>query len=72
MPEGPGVRIWPRGKPNCAVQADGFGLPFKEAVFDQALLAHALEFAEPPRKLLRELISSPDPLDAPGTFASID
>lgn len=55
MPEGAGVRVWPRGKPNCAVQADGFNLPFTEAVFDQALLAHAIEFAEPPRKLLREL-----------------
>jgi SAM-dependent methyltransferase len=55
MPEGAGVRVWPRGKPNCAVQADEFSLPFTEAMFDQALLAHALEFAEPPRKLLREL-----------------
>ena len=55
MPEGAGVRVWPRGKPNCAAQADGFHLPFAEAMFDQALLAHSLEFAEPPRKLLREL-----------------
>lgn len=55
MPEGAGVRLWPRGKPNCAVQADEFSLPFPEAMFDQALLAHSLEFAEPPRKLLREL-----------------
>lgn len=55
MPEGAGVRRWPRGRPNCAVQADGLHLPFTEAMFDQALLAHSLEFAEPPRKLLREL-----------------
>jgi SAM-dependent methyltransferase len=55
MPEGAGVRVWPRGKPNCAVQADEAALPFTEALFDQALLAHSLEFAEAPRKLLREL-----------------
>jgi SAM-dependent methyltransferase len=55
MPEGPGVRVWPRGKPSCAVQADEAALPFTEALFDQAMLAHSLEFAEAPRKLLREL-----------------
>lgn len=55
LPEGAGVRHWPRGKPNCAVQADEAALPFTEALFDQALLAHSLEFAEAPRKLLREL-----------------
>lgn len=55
MPEDMGAHRWPYGRPNCAVQADEFNLPFAEAMFDQALLAHALEFAEPPRKLLREL-----------------
>lgn len=55
MPEDMGAHRWPYGRPNCAAQADAFNLPFAEAMFDQALLAHALEFAEPPRKLLREL-----------------
>lgn len=55
MPEAQGAHRWPPRRPNCAVRADEFSLPFTEAMFDQALLAHALEFAEPPRKLLREL-----------------
>ena len=55
MPHDMGAHRWPYGRPSCAAQADEFNLPFAEAMFDQALLAHALEFAEPPRKLLREL-----------------
>jgi SAM-dependent methyltransferase len=55
MPEDMGAHRWPYGRPGCTVRADEFNLPFAEAMFDQALLAHALEFAEPPRKLLREL-----------------
>ncbi len=55
MPDGQGSHRWPPQRPNCALRADEFALPFAEAMFDQALLAHALEFAEPPRKLLREL-----------------
>lgn len=55
MPEDMGAHRWPYGTPSCTTRADEFNLPFAEAVFDQALLVHALEFAEPPRKLLREL-----------------
>jgi SAM-dependent methyltransferase len=35
--------------------ADATALPFGDAMFDQAILCHALEFAEPPRTVLREL-----------------
>lgn len=50
-----GGQRWPPFGPNCACVADELQLPFVDALFDQALLIHALEFAEPPRKLLREL-----------------
>ncbi|MFC3711641.1 methyltransferase domain-containing protein [Sphingoaurantiacus capsulatus] len=55
MPHDMGAHRWPYGRPGCTTRADEFNLPFAEAMFDQALLVHALEFAEPPRKLLREL-----------------
>lgn len=54
MPTDQGARAWPRRGPSCAVSAHETALPFVEALFDQALLVHALEFADPP-KLLREL-----------------
>ncbi len=40
---------------NFAVEAQPEALPFAESMFDQALLVHALEFAERPRAMLREL-----------------
>ena len=55
MPADQGAHAWPPARANCVVRADEFDLPFPEAMFDQALLAHALEFAEPPHRLLREL-----------------
>lgn len=55
MPEGSGAKPWPPNGGSCVAQGDEFNLPFTEALFDQALLAHSLEYAEPPRKLLREL-----------------
>lgn len=55
MPGEQGGHPWPITHPNCTCLADELQLPFADGMFDQALLLHALEFAEPPRKLLREL-----------------
>lgn len=46
---------FPPGHPNCALVALPEMLPFPESMFDQALVAHSLEFAERPRVMLREL-----------------
>lgn len=54
-PGADGVTPFPRGRPSCALVADPLTLPFEGALFDQALVVHALEFAQPPRALLREL-----------------
>ena len=54
-PQGSASRTWPTARTGCACVADPWALPFGEALFDQALLCHALEFAEPPCALLREL-----------------
>jgi SAM-dependent methyltransferase len=50
-----GYQPWPPGKPNCVVQVDDKSLPFAEAMFDQVVAIHALEYAEPVRKTLREI-----------------
>ncbi len=50
-----GVARWPQGAPNLACLVDDKQLPFTDSLFDQVLLVHALEYAEPARKLLREL-----------------
>jgi SAM-dependent methyltransferase len=50
-----GVMRWPSDAPNQACLVDDKYLPFVDSLFDQALLVHALEYAEPARKLLREL-----------------
>ena len=46
---------WPVTAPNRAVVADPERLPFTDALFDDALLIHALELVEHPRVVLREL-----------------
>lgn len=46
---------WPATMPNRAVVADPERLPFADALFDDALLIHALELVERPRVVLREL-----------------
>ena len=48
-------RRWPLTAPNRAVVADPERLPFDDALFDDALLIHALELVERPRIVLREL-----------------
>lgn len=46
---------WPMTAPSRAAVADPERLPFGDALFDDALLIHALELAERPRVVLREL-----------------
>lgn len=48
-------RRWPVTVPNRAVVADPERLPFDDALFDDALLIHAIELVERPRVCLREL-----------------
>ena len=54
-PEGAGAGDWPAARTGCACVAEPWALPFANSLFDQALLCHALEHAEPPRAMLREL-----------------
>jgi SAM-dependent methyltransferase len=46
---------WPLTLPNRAAVADPERLPFADALFDDALLIHALELVAHPRTVLREL-----------------
>jgi SAM-dependent methyltransferase len=55
MPATQGVERWPSDGPNQACIGDEDRLPFCEAMFDRILCVHALEEAENPRALLREL-----------------
>ncbi|WP_419814916.1 class I SAM-dependent methyltransferase [Glacieibacterium sp.] len=50
-----GATRWPLTQPNRAAAADPERLPFNDALFDDALLIHALELVERPRVVLREL-----------------
>jgi SAM-dependent methyltransferase len=50
-----GFEAWPPDKPNCVVQVDDKSLPFADALFDQVIAIHALEYAEPVRRSLREI-----------------
>lgn len=54
-PDGAEAGTLPGAPTGCACVAEPWALPFAESMFDQALLCHALEHAEPPRTLLREL-----------------
>ena len=55
MPASQGVARWPLGSDNLACLVDDGSLPFTDSLFDQILVVHALEFAGPARRLLREL-----------------
>ena len=55
MPAGQGVEAWPLGDRNAACLADETGLPFQPALFDRVLAVHALEEADNPLALLREV-----------------
>ena len=55
MPATQGVERWPSDGPNQTCIGDEDRLPFQEAMFDRILCVHALEEAENPRALMREL-----------------
>jgi SAM-dependent methyltransferase len=50
-----GVMRWPSDAPNRTCLVDDKQLPFTDALFDQVLVVHALEYVEPARALLREI-----------------
>ncbi len=54
-PAAQGALMWPSGAAGQSVLCDERRLPFMDAVFDRALLAHALEESEDPHALLREM-----------------
>lgn len=56
MPSAQGASPWPGGRAKgCALLVDETRLPLRDAVFDRVLLVHALEEAEAPTRLLREI-----------------
>jgi SAM-dependent methyltransferase len=55
MPAAQGAVGWPKGAASLTALGEEARLPFKEAMFDRVVLAHALEEAEDLRRLLREL-----------------
>ena len=59
MPARQGVMRWPprssKRSANRAVLAEETQLPFPDALFDQVVVIHGLEFVDPARRLLREI-----------------
>ena len=55
MPAAQGAERWPDDDGNLSVLIEESRLPFMDAVFDRVLLVHALEEADDPRGLLREV-----------------
>lgn len=55
MPAAQGVEAWPIGERNLACLAEETSLPFQPALFDRVLAVHALEEADNPLALLREV-----------------
>ncbi|MBL8559714.1 MAG: methyltransferase domain-containing protein [Hyphomonadaceae bacterium] len=55
MPEAQGAERWPADAAAAVVLGDELRLPFADAVFDRAVLVHALEEATAPRQFLREV-----------------
>src|SRR5262249_41678779 len=55
MPEAQGAEPWPAEHAGLTVLAAEPRLPFMDAVFDRVLLVHALEEADEPHALLREV-----------------
>jgi SAM-dependent methyltransferase len=55
MPAQQGVEVWPQGERNLACLTAEDALPFKNALFDRILAAHALEESPDPAALLREV-----------------
>lgn len=55
MPAAQGVEPWPADGKALSALGDEERLPFKDSLFDRVLLVHALEEADAPRPLLREV-----------------
>ena len=55
MPATQGVEVWPSGGANAATLVEETGLPFPNAMFDRVLAVHALEEADDPAAVLREI-----------------
>jgi SAM-dependent methyltransferase len=55
MPAAQGAERWPHDGASAVVLGEETRLPFADAVFDRVVLVHALEEAEAPRLLLREV-----------------
>ncbi len=54
-PAAQGVAPWPSEGANATVLVDEERLPFPDAMFDRTLIVHALEEADSPTRMLREL-----------------
>jgi SAM-dependent methyltransferase len=55
MPAAQGVEVWPHTDAVLACLAEDQALPFPNALFDRILVIHALEEAENPPQLMREV-----------------
>ena len=55
MPAAQGVEAWPLGDRNLACLAEETLLPFQASLFDRVLAVHALEEADNPLALMREI-----------------
>jgi SAM-dependent methyltransferase len=55
MPAAQGVEVWPSGGANAATLVEETALPFPNAMFDRILAVHALEEADDPAAVLREI-----------------
>ena len=55
MPAAQGVEIWPADGPVSALLVNERSLPFPNAMFDRILVIHALEEADDPLAVLREV-----------------
>lgn len=55
MPAAQGVVKWPTLRPTLAALVDQYDLPLADSAVDRVLLVHALEMADDPAGLLREI-----------------
>ena len=55
MPATQGVEVWPTGGANATTLVEETSLPFANAMFDRILAVHALEEADDPAAVLREI-----------------
>jgi SAM-dependent methyltransferase len=55
MPASQGVEVWPAAGPVRSCLVEELQLPFANALFDRVLVTHALEEAESPANLMREV-----------------